>query len=154
VIASEVLRLRIWCLGRNLDSFSQIKIRGEIERKKKGMKKTAILMVVLFLSVCAFAQEKAKPETTKQSSPSSAPVYSAEYRMGGIIIDIDPATGKISIQQQKVKQERTVTLSLDKEGTERVSAFRKGDAVNVWVKGNTVTKIEKIPNPIWEEIRK
>jgi len=43
---------------------------------------------------------------------------------------------------------------LDKEGTERVSAFRKGDAVNVWVKGNTVTKIEKIPNPIWEEIRK
>ena len=118
------------------------------------MKETAILMVVLFLTVGAFAQEKVKPETTKQSSPSSAPVYSAEYRMGGIIIDIDPATGKVSIQQQKVKQERTVTLNLDKEGTERVSAFRKGDAVNVWVKGNTVTKIEKIPNPIWEEIRK
>ena len=102
----------------------------------------------------AFAQEKAKPETAKQSSPPSLPVYSAEYRMGGIIIDIDPATGKISIQQQKVRQERTVTLNLDKEGTERVSAFRKGDAVNVWVKGNTVTKMEKIPNPIWEEIRK
>jgi len=48
------------------------------------MKKTAILIVVLFLSVGAFAQEKAKLETTKQSSPSSAPVYSAEYRMGGI----------------------------------------------------------------------
>ena len=138
----------------NIDSFFRNTIKGEIERGKKGMKKTAILMVVLFLSVGAFAQEKVKPETTKQSSASSAPVYSAEYRMGGIIIDIDPATGKISIQQQKVKQERMVTLNLDKEGTERISAFRKGDAVNVWVKGNTVTKIEKLPNPIWEEIIK
>ncbi len=122
------------------------------------MKKATILMVVLvFLmgtSAGAFAQEKAKPETAKQASPPSVPVYFAEYRMGGIIMDIDPAMGKISIQQQKVKQERTVTLNLDKEGTERVSAFRKGDAVNVWVKGNNVTKIEKIPNPIWEEIRK
>ena len=158
MIASEVLRLRIWRLGMNLDSFFQIKIRGEIERKKKGMKNTAILMVVLVFfmgaSVGAFAQGKAKPETTKQSSPPSAPVYSAEYRMGGIIIDIHPATGKISIQQQKVKRERTVTLNLDKEGTEKISAFRKGDAVNIWVKGNTVTKIEKIPDPIWEEIRK
>jgi biopolymer transport protein ExbD len=142
----------------NLDSFFRIKITGEIERRKKGMKKATILMVVLVFfmgtSTGALAQEKAKPETAKQSSPPSVPVYSAEYRMGGIIIDIDPATGKISIQQQKVKQERTVTLNLDKEGTERVSAFRKGDAVNVWVQGNTVTKIEKIPNPIWEEIRK
>jgi hypothetical protein len=142
----------------NLDSFFQIKIREKIERKKKGMKKAAILMIVFVffmgISVGAFAQGKAKPEKAKQSSPLSAPVYSAEYRMGGIIIDIDLATGKISIQQQKVKRERTVTLNLDKEGTEKISAFRKGDAVNVWVKGNTVTEIEKIPDPIWGEIRK
>jgi hypothetical protein len=142
----------------NLDSFFRIKIRGEIERRKKGMKKTTILMAVLVFfmgtSMGAFAQEKAKPETAKQSSPPSVPVYSAEYRMGGIIIHIDPAMGKISIQQQKVKRERTVTLNLDKEGTEKISAFRKGDAVNVWVKGNIVTEIEKIPDPILEEIRK
>jgi hypothetical protein len=68
--------------------------------------------------------------------------------MGGIITHLDPATGKISIQQLKVKRERTVTLNLDKEGTEKISAFRKGDAVNVWVKGNTLTEIVKIPDPI------
>lgn len=122
------------------------------------MKKTAILvvLVVFFIgtSVGAFAQGKAKPETGKQPSPPSAPVYSSEYRMGGIIIHIDPDMGKISIQQQKARRERTVTLHLDKEGTEKISAFRKGDAVNVWVKGNTVTEIEKIPDPIWWEIRK
>jgi hypothetical protein len=43
---------------------------------------------------------------------------------------------------------------LDKEGIEKISAFRKGDAVNVWVMGNTIIKIEKIPDSIWEEIRK
>jgi hypothetical protein len=129
------------------------------DRKEiKGMKKAANLMVVVVFfmgtSVGTFAQEKAKAETAKQASAPAAPVHSAEYRMGGVIIHLDPAMGKISIQQQKVKRERTVTLNLDKEGTEKISAFRKGDAVNVWVKGNTVTEIEKIPDPILEEIRK
>ena len=105
-------------------------------------------------STGVFAHEKAEAKTTQQSSPSSVPVYPADYRMGGIIVDIDDAAGKISIQQQKVKRGRMVTLNLDKEGTEKISAFRKGDAVNVWVKGNTITEIEKIPDPIFEEIRK
>ena len=115
-----------------------------------------MVVVVFFMgtSVGALAQEKAKAETAKQSPAPAAPVHSAEYRMGGIITHLDPATGKISIQQQKVKQARTVTLNLDKEGTDKISAFRKGDAVNVWVKGNTVTEIGKIPDPILEEIRK
>jgi len=125
---------------------------------KKAMKKAMNLMVVVVFfmgtSVGAFAQEKAKAETAKKSSAPAAPVDSAEYRMGGVIVHIDPAMGKISIQQQKVKRERTVTLNLDKQGTEQISAFRKGDAVNVWVKGNTVTEIEKVPDPILEEIRK
>ena len=122
------------------------------------MKKETILMAVLALfigtSMEVFAKEKAEPETTKQSSPSSIPVNSAEYRMGGIIVDIDPAAGKISIRQQKVKGERMVTLNLDKEGTEKISTFHKGDAVNVWVEGNIITEIQKIPDPIFEEIRK
>ena len=115
-----------------------------------------MVVVVFFMGTSggAFAQEKAKAETAKQSSAPAAPVHSPEYRMGGVIIHIDPAKGKISIQQQKVKRENTVTLNLGKEGTEKISAFRKGDAVNVWVKGNTVTEIEKIPDPTLEEIRK
>jgi len=122
------------------------------------MKKETILMAVLALfigtSMEVFSKEKAEPETTNQSSPSSIPINSAEYRMGGIIVDIDPAAGKISIRQQKVKGERMVTLNLDKEGAEKISAFHKGDAVNVWVKGNIIIEIQKIPAPIFEEIRK
>jgi len=129
-----------------------------MQRRKRGVKKETILMAVLALfiatSVEVFAKEKAEPETTKQSSPSSSPFYSAEYRIGGIIMDIDLAAGKITIRQKKVKGERTVTLNLDKEGTEKIYAFHKGDAVNVWVKGNIITEIQKIPEPIFEEIRK
>ena len=121
---------------------------------KKAMILTVVLVLFMGTSMVAFAQEKVKPETAKHSSPPLVLVYSAGYRMGGIIIDIDPTTEKIAIQQQKVKRERTVTLNFDKKGTKRISAFRKGDAVNVWVKGNTITEIEKIPDPLWEEIRK
>jgi hypothetical protein len=74
--------------------------------------------------------------------------------MGGIIIAIDLARYKVLIQQYKVNEERIITLNLDKEVTGKISAFRKGDAVNIWVKGNIVTKIEKIPDSVWEEIRK
>jgi hypothetical protein len=103
--------------------------------------------------VGAFSQEKVKPEKAGHSPPAAV-VPSEDFRMGGIIIAIDPAGDKILIQQPKGKGERTVTLNLDKEGTGKISAFRKGDAVNVWVKGSTVTKIEKVPPPVWEEIRK
>ena len=121
------------------------------------MKQTAILMFVsvffMGMSGGAFAQEKARPDP-KESSPLSAPVDTEEYRMGGIITDIDPTTGKISILQRKISRDNAVTLNLGKEGNDKVSAFRIGDAVNVWVKGKTITKIERIPDSVWEEVRK
>lgn len=121
------------------------------------MKQAAILMIVLLFfngaSMGAFAQQKAEPKTTKQSPPLAAGL-SEEFRMGGIIIDIDLAKSKISIQQHKVKRERIVTLNLDQRVVENAAAFSKGDAVNVWVKGNSVTEVEKIPTPVWEEIKK
>jgi hypothetical protein len=71
------------------------------------MKKVAFLMVVLAILMRTgggvLAQEKAKAETAKQAEAPAAPIPSAEYRMGGIITHLDPASGKISIQQQKVK---------------------------------------------------
>ena len=121
------------------------------------MRQAAILMGTLIFFgltiVGGFAQEKAKLETAEQSPPA-AMVSSEETRMGGIIIAIDLARHKVLIQQYKVNEERLITLNLDKEATANISAFRKGDAVNIWVKGNIVTKIEKIPDPSWEEIRK
>jgi hypothetical protein len=121
------------------------------------MRQAAILMGALIYigltSVGGFAQENAKPETAERS-PSTAMVPSEEIRMGGIIIAIDLARDKVLIQQYKVNEERIISLELDKEVSGEISAFRKGDAVNIWVKGNIVTKIEKIPDSVWEEIRK
>ena len=121
------------------------------------MKQVAILMIVvgIFLGTGggAFAQQRAELKTTRQALPfATGP--SEKYRMGGIIKDIDPAGLKISIQQHQVKRDRTVTLNLDKRVVKDVAAFAKGDAINVWVRGNTVTGVEKIPNPLWEEIRR
>lgn len=125
--------------------------------REKGMKEAAIVMsgLVFFMGMSggAFAQEKTRPDS-KESSPLSAPVDTEEYRMGGIITNIDPTTGKISILQRKINREISVNFNLGKGGNDKISAFRKGDAVNVWVKGKRVTKIEKIPDSVWEEIRK
>jgi hypothetical protein len=96
--------------------------------------------------------EIAKP--VPATSPPATTVPSEEFRMGGIIIDIDLARRKISIQQNKIKREGAVTLNLDKGVSEKTAAFGKGDAVNVWVRGNTVTEIEKISDQAWEEIIK
>jgi hypothetical protein len=101
----------------------------------------------------AFAQEKGRPDS-KESSPLSAPVDTEEARIGGIITNIDPTTGKISILQRKVNRDLEVTLNSGKGGKDTISAFRIGDAVNVWAKGKTITKIEKIPDSVWEEVRK
>ena len=121
------------------------------------MKQAAILMGALIYigltSVGGFAQENAKPETAEQSTPAAV-VPSEETRMGGIIIAIDLARDKVLIQQYKVNEERIISLELDKEVSGEISNLRKGDAVNIWVKGNIVTKIEKVSDPTWEEIRK
>ena len=121
------------------------------------MRQAAILIGFLifftFTSMGGFAQEKPNPPKAEQSAlPTMVP--SEEFRMGGIIIAIDPARHKVLIQQYNVREERIVTLNLDKVETVKIYGFRKGDAVNVWVKGNTIIKIEKIPDSVWEENRK
>jgi len=118
------------------------------------MRSAAIAMGFLFfwgLTILGgSAQDKAKPETAEQSStPTVAP--SEEFRLGGLIIAIDPARRKILIQQYSAKEERIISLDLGKEAMDKISAFRKGDAVNIWVNANRVIKIEKIPDPDWKE---
>jgi hypothetical protein len=125
-------------------------------KEEKEMRLTGILMFFwAFFALNGpegFAQEK--PTPPKASPPPAVNAVPSEgIRMGGIIIAIDPARHKVLVQQYRVGEEKIVTLNLDKEGIDKVSAFRKGDAVNIWVKGNTLIKIEKIPDPAWEEIR-
>ena len=108
-----------------------------------------LLLFVLSSTGWALAQEKgkeqkpaesAKPEAVKKE-PSPPPM---KYRMGGIITAIDPSAKKITLHQSSVKRERTVTLILGKEASEKLPGMKVGDAVNVWVTGKTVTHMEKV----------
>ncbi len=84
--------------------------------------------------------EAAKPEAVKKEAPPPP----MEYRMGGIITAIDPSAKKITLHQSQVKRERTVTLNLGKETLEKSPGMEVGDAVNAWVTGKTVTRLEKV----------
>jgi hypothetical protein len=120
------------------------------------MRRAAVLMSALILwgsaNVEGLAQFKADAQKTGPS-PTETPAPAEEMRMGGIIIAVDLARHKVLLQQYKVHGEKIISLNFDKEAAGKMSAFGKGDAVNFWVKGDTLTKIEKVPDPVWTEIR-
>jgi len=84
--------------------------------------------------------EAAKPEAVKKEPPSPP----MQYRMGGIITAVDPSAKRITLHQSSVKREKTFTLILGKEASEKLPGMKVGDAVNVWVTGKTVTRLEKV----------
>jgi len=81
----------------------------------------------------------AKPEVAKKKAPKVV-----KYRMGGLVIALDPAAGKITIKQDKVRGERKVTLTVSKKVAKDLAGIKVGDEVNVWVKGRTVTNLRKV----------
>jgi Cu/Ag efflux protein CusF len=87
----------------------------------------------------AKSEEPAKPAEAKKEAPK--PVM---YRMGGIVKVLDPAAKKITIEQDRVKKERKVTLTVGKKAAKDVAGISVGDVVNVWVTGKTVTTLTKV----------
>ncbi len=71
-------------------------------------------------------------------------VKAAQYRMGGVVTAIDAKAKKITIQQQRVKKERTAALTVTKEIAKKLSDLKVGDAVNVWVSGSRITVLQKL----------
>ena len=137
------------------------------------MRKWVIIMVGLIFafsaSGLALAQEKAKPaepakapEAVKPAEPAkpaepekpAEPAKPAEakkeapkpvmYRMGGIVKALDPAAKKITLEQDRVKKERKVTLTVGKKAAKNLGGISVGDVVNVWVTGKTVTSLTKV----------
>ena len=125
------------------------------------MRKWVIILIGLIFAFSttglALAQEKAKPaEAAKAAEPAkpAAPAKPAEakkeapkpvmYRMGGIVKALDPAAKKITLEQDKVKKERKVTLTVGKKATKNLAGISVGDVVNVWVTGKTVTTLTKV----------
>jgi Cu/Ag efflux protein CusF len=108
-----------------------------------------LLLFVLSSTGWALAQEKGKEQKPAESAKPEAvkkepPPPPTKYRMGGIISAIDPSAKKITLHQGSVKRERTVTLILGKEASEKLPGMKVGDAVNVWGTGKTVTRLEKV----------
>jgi Cu/Ag efflux protein CusF len=64
--------------------------------------------------------------------------------MGGIVTAVDPSAKKITLHQSQVKRERTVTLALNKEVVKKLSDLKVGEAVNVWVTGQTITALDEV----------
>lgn len=134
------------------------------------MKKLSIIFIgVIFLLSLAgsnFAQEKAGPgksiEAAKAAEPAKPGVPAkaegakpkeakkkvaakpVQYRMGGVVTAIDAGGKKITIKQQRVKKERTVSLTMTKETSKKLSSLKIGDLVDVWVSGGMITVLQKL----------
>jgi hypothetical protein len=135
------------------------------------MKKLAILfiglIVALSLTGLCFAQAKpeaakpeaakpeaAKPEAVKPEAAKAeekkpevkkeAPPKPVMYRMGGIVVAVDLKANKLTVQQNAVKKQRKITLTVSKKAAKNLADLRAGDAVNVWVTGSQITELNKI----------
>ena len=129
------------------------------------MKKWGIIMIglifVLSVTGLAVAQEKAKPAKPAEAAKPAEPAKPAEaakpeaakkepppkpvmYRMGGVVTALDPAAKKMTIEQDAVKKERKVTLSVGKKAAKNLAGISVGDVVDVWVTGKTVTSLTKV----------
>jgi Cu/Ag efflux protein CusF len=82
----------------------------------------------------------AKPEAAKKEAPPKPVVY----RMGGTVVAVDAAAKKITIKQDSVKKQKKVTLSVGKKAAKDLAGINAGDAVDIWVTGNSVTGISKV----------
>jgi Cu/Ag efflux protein CusF len=83
--------------------------------------------------------EAARPEEGKKETPKVV-----KYRMGGLVVALDPAARKITIKQDKVYRERKVTLTVSKKAAKDLAGIKVGDEVNVWVTGKTITALQKV----------
>jgi Cu/Ag efflux protein CusF len=81
----------------------------------------------------------AKPAEAKKEAPK--PVM---YRMGGVVKALDPAAKKITLEQNKVKKAKKVTLTVGKKAAKNLAGISVGDVVNVWVTGKTVSTLTKV----------
>jgi hypothetical protein len=88
--------------------------------------------------------EGAKPEAAKPMEPRKEKPMVVKYRMGGLVVALDSAAGKITIEQDKVRGERKVILTVSKKAAKSLAGIKVGDVINVWVKGKTITELQKV----------
>ena len=111
------------------------------------MKRLAIFLIGMILAFSltglSFAEEKAKAGKSAKAAKKEASKM-GELRAGGLVTALDVAGKKITIKQDKVKTERTLTLTVSQQAVEDLAGIKVGDEVNVWFTGNTVTTLTKV----------
>ncbi len=76
----------------------------------------------------------------KAEAPKPVPVT----RLGGEVVAVDVAAGKLTIDQETVHKHGEMELSASKEAAKTLSDLKVGDLVNVWVRGKVATEIVKV----------
>ena len=130
------------------------------------MKKLLIVgLIVLFLSMVGSgpvlaqskpepgptagkALEEAKPEPMqgeyKPMEKGEAPKPVPVTRLGGEVVTVDAAAGRLTIDQETVHKHGKMELTASKEAAKTLPDLRAGDLVNVWVRGKVATEIVKV----------
>jgi hypothetical protein len=66
------------------------------------------------------------------------------WRIGGMVIAIDPKAETLSVHQETVYHNRILKLEMSGEMAKELRNVKPGDLVNVWVTGKTVTALNKV----------
>ena len=88
--------------------------------------------------------EASKSEVAKSGEAKKEKPKVVKYRMGGLVVALDSAAGKITIKQDKVRGERKVTLTVNKKAAQNLAGIKVGDEINVWVRGKVITELHKV----------
>ena len=121
-----------------------------------------VALLAVSLPALGFAQEKAKQkQPTAISNPAgekSAEMAKSEgkmrekqasaqpeiVRMGGLVTEVNPQRGTLSVHQETIHHNRVMNLKVSEKVAKELSNLKPGDVVNLWVTGRTVTALNKI----------
>jgi N-acetylmuramoyl-L-alanine amidase CwlA len=110
-----------------------------IQEKAKAEKPPEATKSPEVSKVQASKPEAVKPETAKKKAPRVG-----KYRMGGLVIAMDPKVRKIKIKQDNVYRERKVNLTVSKKAAKELAGVKAGDVVNIWVTGKVITDLQRV----------
>ena len=105
------------------------------------MKRLAIFLIGMILAFSltgvSFAREKAK-------APKKGVTQTGQPQAGGLVTALDAAGKNITIKQDKVKSERTLTLKISQQAANDLAGVKVGDEVNVWFTDHTLTALKRV----------
>ncbi len=66
------------------------------------------------------------------------------WRAGGLITAVNTQAKSLSLHQETVRRNRTLTLKVSETVAKELPNFKVGDLVEVWITGDVVTTLKKL----------